>query len=68
MLALAHYADLTNQLTDDPQRSTQEMLVAARRSVELGTNDGLAYAALALSLSATGQQEKMRAAGDQIKG
>jgi adenylate cyclase len=66
VLSMALYGEVVSQLTETPDRSAEEMLRMARKSLELDANSPVGHAALALALSLTGEREEMRATAEQL--
>ena len=60
-LAYLHYNDVLLQWTDHPDRSTEEMLHAARRSVALDDDNPEAHVVLGMAYSLTAKQDEMMA-------
>jgi TolB-like protein/class 3 adenylate cyclase len=61
-LALTHYNDVLDALTQAPDRSTAEMVRAAQRCIALDDKDPFGHLALGLAYSLTGRREEMLAA------
>jgi len=60
------YGEVVSQWTDNPDRSIEEMLRMARKSVELEPNWPLSQASLALALTLTGKREELRATARRL--